>query len=108
MSWFDCKITYEKELLDRAQIRKVSENYLVDAESFTEAEARIAKEMSGRGAFCYWLVKRYVVWAFPDHESKRYYKAKVGFITLDERTGVEKKVTQNASTGHDIELPRNI
>lgn len=92
MSWFDCKITYEKEINQSGKMRKVSESYLVDAETFTDAEARMAEEMIGRGSFIMDSVKKVRLYdLFIDHKSERYYKCKVGFITLDEKAGVEKK-----------------
>ena len=44
-TWFECKIAYEKVMDDGLQ-KKVTENYVVDALSFTEAEKRIMEEMS--------------------------------------------------------------
>ena len=44
-NWFLCKIRYEKVMEDGLQ-KKVTEQYVVDALSFTEAEARIIEEMS--------------------------------------------------------------
>ena len=43
--WFECKIRYEKVTEDGLQ-KKVNENYVVDALSFSEAETRITEEMS--------------------------------------------------------------
>lgn len=92
MSWFDCKITYEKEINQAGKMRKVSESYLVDAETFTDAEARMAEEMSSRGPYIMDSVKKVRLYElFLDHKSQRFYKAKVGFISLDEKAGVEKK-----------------
>ncbi|MDN4754555.1 DUF4494 domain-containing protein [Porphyromonadaceae bacterium W3.11] len=92
MSWFDCKITYEKEVNQSGKMRKVSESYLVDAETFTDAEARMVELMSSRGAFIMDSVKKVRMYEiFLDHKSQRFYKSKVGFISLDEKAGVEKK-----------------
>ena len=44
-NWFECKIRYEKVMEDGLQ-KKVTENYVVDALSFSEAEERITEEMS--------------------------------------------------------------
>ena len=38
-NWFECKVSYEK-MLENGMQKKVTEPYLVDALSFTEAEAR--------------------------------------------------------------------
>ena len=43
--WFECKVSYERQA-DSMGMKKVSESYLVDALSFTEAEERIIKEVS--------------------------------------------------------------
>ena len=43
--WFICTIRYEKTMEDGLQ-KKVTEKYVVDALSFTEAEARITEQMS--------------------------------------------------------------
>ena len=43
--WFECKIRYEKVMEDGLQ-KKVTEAYVVDALSFSEAEERIIEEMS--------------------------------------------------------------
>ncbi|MDO5017469.1 MAG: DUF4494 domain-containing protein [Porphyromonas sp.] len=92
MSWFDCKITYEKEVNQSGKMRKVSESYLVDAETFTDAEARMAEEMGSRGSYIMDSVRKIRLYElFLDEKSERYYKSKVGFITLDEKAGVEKR-----------------
>ena len=44
-TWFECKIRYEK-VMENGMQKKVTEPYLVDALSFTEAEARIIEEMT--------------------------------------------------------------
>lgn len=92
MSWFETKLTYEKEINADGKMKKVSESYLVDAETFTDAEARMNEIMASRGAFIMDSVKK-VRYAelFLDQKSERFFKAKVGFISLDEKAGVEKK-----------------
>ena len=44
-TWFECKIRYEKTM-ENGMNKKVTEPYLVDALSFTEAEARIIEEIT--------------------------------------------------------------
>jgi len=44
-NWFECKIRYEK-IAENGMNKKVTEPYLVDALSFTEAESRIIEEMT--------------------------------------------------------------
>ncbi|MDD7559308.1 MAG: DUF4494 domain-containing protein [Porphyromonas sp.] len=92
MSWFECKITYDKEISAEGKLKKVSESYLLDAETFTDAEARMTELMESRGAFTMDTVKKVrLSELFLDDKSERFYKAKVGFISLDEKAGVEKK-----------------
>lgn len=92
-NWFECKVTYEKTLENGMQ-KKVTEPYLVDALSFTEAEARIIEELKPyiTGEFTIADIKRakYSELFFNDN-GDRYFKAKVLFVTLDEKSGTEKK-----------------
>ena len=43
--WYLCKVSYERQA-DEMGMKKVTEGYLVDALSFTEAEARVVKEIT--------------------------------------------------------------
>jgi len=93
MNWFECKISYEKMMENGVQ-KKVTEPYLVDALSFTEAEARIIEEMKPfiSGEFIVIDIKRArITELFFNESGDRYYKFKVFFITLDEVSGSEKK-----------------
>lgn len=93
--WFLCKIRYEKVMEDGLQ-KKVTEQYVVDALSFTEAEARIMEQMSQyiSGEFEVVEIDRCVFKEvfFSDGEMDDcWFKAKVQFITIDEKTDKEKK-----------------
>ncbi len=97
--WFECKISYEKVMEDGLQ-KKVSESYVVDALSFTEAEKRIMEEMSSyiSGEFTIKDIKiaPYKEIFFSDEEmADRWYKAKLQFITIDEKTEKEKRSSVN-------------
>lgn len=92
-NWFECKIAYEK-ILENGMQKKVTESYLVDALSVTEAEARVIEEVRGsiKGYFTVPVVKRLrVSELFFNENGDRFYKVKVYFITLDEKSGNEKK-----------------
>lgn len=98
-TWFECKIRYEKTMEDGSQ-KKVTEQYVVDALSFTEAETSIIEEMSSyiSGEFEVKDIKKaaYGEIFFSDSPSAdRWYKAKLQFITIDEKTEKEKKSTVN-------------
>lgn len=98
-NWFECKIRYEKTMEDGLQ-KKVTESYTVDALSFTEAEQRIMEEMSSyiSGEFEVADIKKasYKEIFFSDQElADRWYKAKLQFITIDEKTEKEKRSNVN-------------
>ncbi len=80
--------------------KKVSENYVVDALSFTEAEKRIMEEMSSyiSGEFTIKDIKiaPYKEIFFSDEEmADRWYKAKLQFITIDDKTEKAKRSNVN-------------
>ena len=93
--WFECKIRYEKVMEDGLQ-KKVTESYVVDALSFSEAEERIIEEMSSyiSGEFDVANIKKasYREVFFADQDAAdKWYKAKLQFITFDEKTDKEKR-----------------
>ena len=94
-NWFECKVRYDK-MLETGQQKKVKEPYLVDALSFTEAEARIIEEISPfiSGEFSVSAVKRTrIAEIFFDETGDRWYNVKYNIITIDEKTAVEKKTS---------------
>lgn len=93
--WFECKVRYEKTMEDGMQ-RKVTEQYVVDALSWGEAESRITEEMSSYISVEFDIqdISRaaYKEIFFDDRDSAdKYYKCKVAFITIDEKTQREKR-----------------
>lgn len=94
-NWFLCKIKFEKTT-ESGLNKKVTEQYLVDALSHTEAEARIIEEMTPyiSGVFTVAGItpaKYSELFYSDDTTADRWYKCKLAFITLDERTGAEKR-----------------
>jgi len=92
-NYFDCKVSYEK-VMENGLEKKVVEHYLVFAFSFTEAEAKIVEEMKTRirGDFSVPSIRRMNLAEFFLNElGDRYYQAKVNFISLDEKSGSEKR-----------------
>jgi small-conductance mechanosensitive channel len=80
--------------MENGMQKKVTEPYLVDALSFTEAEARIIEEIKPyiSGEFIIADIKRARInELFFNELGDRYYRIKVFFITLDEKSGAEKK-----------------
>ena len=92
--WFICKIAYEKVMEDGLQ-KKVTETYVIDALTFTEAEARIIEEMSsyisGEFHVTDLTIAPFKEIFFSEDEADKWYKAKLQFITIDEKTEKEKK-----------------
>lgn len=91
--WFECKVRYEK-MMENGMVKKVNEPYLVDALTFTEAEARIIEMITPfiSGEFSISAVKKTrIAEIFFNESGDKYYMVKVNFITLDEKTGVEKR-----------------
>jgi hypothetical protein len=94
-NWFICKIRYEKAMEDGLQ-KKVTEQYVVNAMSFTEAEARITEEMSSyiSGEFEVVEIDRCVfkeIFFSDEDMADTWYKSKLQFITIDEKTEREKR-----------------
>ena len=93
--WFKTKVRFEK-MQDDGMLKKVSEDYVVDALSHTEAEERITAEMSSfvSGEF---EVKGIVPAPFKEvffsdnPEDDKWYQAKLAFLTYDEKTDKEKR-----------------
>ena len=104
--WFECKIRYEKVMEDGMQ-KRVTEQYTVDALSYAEAENRITEEMSSyiSGEFEVADIKKAaykeIFFDDGDNNSDRFYRAKLQFITLDEKTEKEKRsnVTDRVHAG---------
>ena len=96
--WFECKVSYERQA-DSMGMKKVSESYLVDALSFTEAEKRIIKEVRpfvSVGELEVVNIRRARIaelFLNDEAEDDRYFRAKVNVITVDEKSGSEKKTS---------------
>ncbi|MCH5228877.1 MAG: DUF4494 domain-containing protein [Muribaculaceae bacterium] len=91
--WFECKVRYER-LTENGLVKKVNEPYLVDALSFTEAETRIIEKITPfiSGDFSISAVKKTrISEIFFDDSGDKFYMVKVNFISLDEKSGMEKK-----------------
>lgn len=96
-NWFECFICYEKTTEDSFN-KKVTEVYTVQALSFTEAEARIIKEMQVYISHTNTLEVKNINPApykeifFSDLPGDdRWYLVCLNFITIDEKTEKEKK-----------------
>ena len=98
-NWFECKVRYNK-VLENGSNKKTTEHYLVGALSFSEAEAKVITEMT------YYMTEDFEVSdikrisyaelfkAPNDDSADRFFRAKLAFITLDEKSGKEKRTSQ--------------
>ena len=98
-TWFICTIKYEKTM-DNGLNKKVNESYLFDSLSFTESEGRCIEEMTPfiTGEFTVSDIKRanYSEVLFSQEDAAdRWFKCKLLFITLDEKSGAEKQTSTN-------------
>ncbi|RPA66790.1 DUF4494 domain-containing protein [Cyclobacteriaceae bacterium YHN15] len=104
-TWFLCRVKYAKEN-EQGLLKNVSEQYLVDAVSFTEAEARIYDMLGStiRGDFQVTNIsKSNLVDVFPYDDIDIWHKCKITYVVADADSGKEKKVTQYMLvTAHDV------
>lgn len=96
--WFICKVKYDKTTED-GMIKSVTEPYLVDALSFTEAESRIIDVLKPYISAEYSvedIKKAKIADLFTsDAESDdKWYNCKVVYISIDEVKGIEKRIQQ--------------
>lgn len=94
-TWFKTKVKYQKTMEDGSE-KVVSEAYVVDALSFTEAESAIIDEMSvyvsgelkvsnlGKASY------NEILFSDVDDDDK-FYTCKLQFITIDEKSNKEKR-----------------
>ena len=97
-NWFECKVKYQK-VDENGKQKGVSELYMVDAVSFTDAESRITKELedyAGLGEFIVASIKttNYAE-IIPNESGDRWFKCKAVFISFDEKTNKERRTSSN-------------
>lgn len=91
--YFEVSVKYDK-VHETGLIKKVTEKYLVEALSFTEAETRASQEMQQyvHGEYDICAIRRLqIADIFESEDADRWYKSKLQYITLDEKTGREKR-----------------
>ena len=94
-NWFEVGIRYQKTQEDGSE-KSVTERYAIDALSFTEGESAITEEMASYicGEFKVRSMKeasyREVFFSDKDDDDC-FYKAKLQFISYDEKTNKEKR-----------------
>ena len=95
--FYEVKIQYQKTLEDGKE-KKVTEQYVVEAFSFTDAESRIIEEMTPYISGEFDVVSEKIapfseIFLSDKSDDDKWFISKVGFITIDEKTAKEKKQT---------------
>lgn len=104
--WFQTKVKFLKQT-DNGLVKAVTEQYLVDAMSFTEAEARVNMEVADnqRELTMMSITKSNVTEVVFYGDTELWHKAKLTYIVADEDAEKEKKVTTyllvNADNVHE-------
>lgn len=91
-NWFECRVSYDK-VQENGAVKRIMESYLVEADNFTEAETRITRQMQPfiSGVFTVSAVRRRNYDSVLEGGDGTYYRVKIICITIDERSGAEKK-----------------
>ena len=95
--FFEVKIQYQKMQEDGKE-KKVTEQYVVEALSFTEAESLITEEMTPYISGEFDVVSEKIapyneIFLSDNSTDDKWFVSKVSFITIDEKTAKEKKQT---------------
>lgn len=93
VTWYECKVKYRKTH-ETGEQKVTTDTYLLDAVSYTEAEARISEEMASltREEFRIMNIKvANFSEVHPFENSDRWFKSKVSLVALDEESGKERK-----------------
>ncbi|TRZ44352.1 DUF4494 domain-containing protein [Robertkochia solimangrovi] len=93
VTWYECKVKYRKTH-ETGEQKITSETYLLDAVSYTEAEARISEEMAAYTSEEFQIMNIKVAnfsEVHPFENSDRWFKSKVSLIAIDEESGKERK-----------------
>jgi hypothetical protein len=95
-NWFNVKVKYTKQL-DNGTFKRVREQYLFAAMTFTDAEARAFEELGQfiRGEFSVLAITRadfHDIFGF-FHENAMWYQVKVQYQSMDDEGNLTKKVT---------------
>lgn len=100
--YIEVTIKYDK-MLEDGKVKRVSEHYLVDAMSLTEAEAVVTEKMKPyiSGEFVATSAKQTKIAELIGGEADKYWLAKVAFVTIDEKTAKEKRTVSQMLVGAD-------
>lgn len=95
MKLFECTVKYNKSIENGTE-KNVQETYVVNAETFTEAEARVIKLGEAFGRVDSVTAAKIAVYTDiiqgDKPENGKWYKVKINYVTVDEKNGKEKKL----------------
>lgn len=93
-NYFESKVSYEAKPCSENKPVKVTESYLIDADSWTEAEAKTIKECAGLKEFQINDIKRSNITEFTlMNNGDKFFRAKIQLLTFDDNSGKEKKTS---------------
>ena len=96
--WYECKASYDR-VADDGKIVRVTDSIVVEAVSFAEAEGIVMENMAGYAeslevvAMKICKAKTVCIKDCPEGDG-RFFSVKVEFITLDEKTGKERRTAE--------------
>ena len=115
--FFEVKIQYQK-IQEDGKEKKVTEQYVVEAMSFTGAESRITEGMTPYISGDFDVVSEKIapyneIFLSDRTDDDKWFISKVAFITLDEKTAKEKKQTfrylvQAATSEHALDYTKTM
>ena len=105
-TWFLAKVKYQKEDQETGLLKSVTEPYLFDAMSYTEAETRVYEELADsiRGELSVpRITKTKYIDVIRYDDSDIWHRCKVTYFVADGDSGKERKVTNLLLvTAHDV------
>ena len=93
VTWYECKVKYNKTH-ETGEKKVTTDTYLLDAVSYTEAEARLTEEMKAYTSEDFRIINIKVAnfsEVYPFENSDRWFKSKVSLIAFDGESGKERK-----------------
>lgn len=99
-SFYECKVRYERTNYDNGSVRKVTENYMVvHALSFTDVETIATSNLTPltEGEIDILSMKSSTIsdiYLSNKAEDDHFFKAKIVYITIDEKSLKEKKTSE--------------
>lgn len=96
-TYFEVAVRYDKPV--DGKVQKVTEQYLIDAMSFTEAEAKATEKLAAYSVADFHVVAEKItnntdVVTTSDEDADKFYKMKYSIISINEKTGKEKKTAE--------------